>query len=96
MKLLTSYIVGILGLLITGYFVLAALGRPTDALLSFIIVVFGNASGIAALLYKQALSDKRTSVLVEDVKEIKEQTNGHMTALLAAKTQPEPDHEEVG
>jgi hypothetical protein len=85
MKHLVTYCTIILCLMITGYFILAALGRPTDQLFPLLVTLLSNAVTGIIVLAKQ----KNTETKVDD---IRDRVDGQMSALIQAKT-ISPDEE---
>lgn len=90
MKTLVGYVTGIIALLIIGYVVLAALGKPTNELLSFLFVILGQAAGAVALLVKQNTTDQKVDNVTAKVDKVAEQTNGHLTTLINAAIHSTP------
>lgn len=68
-------VVTLVGLSLTAVTVLAALGRPLDVVMTLVLSLVGPTVTSMFILL-------RVEKMGKDVSTVKEQTNGHMTALL--------------
>lgn len=78
---LVRYGLGLVALFFSGYVLLTALGRDASQIVGWITLFAGQGLTALAVLRKQHVTEGKVDAVVA-------QTNGAMTTLLAAKTQP--------